>query len=170
MTLLFSVIIVRELPTRGQLVGVLVALAAAIGYFYPFLFDRDELLGVVYNIGGVLAIATQAVLVRGLMRDRDISALWLTRNTMTIGSVALLVVGLLVEGMPVLTARGALIVVYLALVNTAFTFTLWNHTLKVLTATEQAVIGNTMLIQIAILAWLTLGERPSPLQIAPAGW
>ena len=40
---------------------------------------------------------------------------------------------------------------WLALVNSAFAFTLWNRTLRTLSATESSVINNTMLIQIAIL-------------------
>jgi drug/metabolite transporter (DMT)-like permease len=43
-------------------------------------------------------------------------------------------------------------------VNTAFAFTLWNHTLRTLPAMESSVINGTMLIQIALLAWLFLGE------------
>ncbi|MDQ2848487.1 MAG: DMT family transporter [Actinomycetota bacterium] len=42
--------------------------------------------------------------------------------------------------------------------NTAFAFTLWNHTLRRLTAVRSSVINNTMLIQIAVLAWIFLDE------------
>ena len=38
-------------------------------------------------------------------------------------------------------------------------FTLWNRTLRTLSAMESSVINSTMLIQIAILAWLLLGEQ-----------
>jgi drug/metabolite transporter (DMT)-like permease len=145
--------------------GILLALGAALGYFYPFSLSRGETFGAALVIAGVLAVAIQSVMIRRLMRGGGVSALRLTRNTMTIGSSLLLVTGLLVEGLPGLTLRGAGIMVYLAVVNTAFTFALWNHTLRVLTATEQSVIGNTMLVQIAILAWLTLGERPTPFQV-----
>ncbi|MDO9489806.1 MAG: EamA family transporter, partial [Sphingomonadaceae bacterium] len=48
----------------------------------------------------------------------------------------------------------------------AFAFTLWNHTQRTLGATESSLINNTMLVQIAILAWLFLGERPTLLQLA----
>jgi drug/metabolite transporter (DMT)-like permease len=51
------------------------------------------------------------------------------------------------------------VITWLAIVNTAFAFTLWNHTLRTLSAVESSVINNTMLIQVAILAWLFLGER-----------
>jgi drug/metabolite transporter (DMT)-like permease len=43
-------------------------------------------------------------------------------------------------------------------VNTAFAFTLWNLTLRTLSATESSIINNAMLIQIPILAVLFLGE------------
>ena len=51
-----------------------------------------------------------------------------------------------------------LVVAWLAVANTAFAFTLWNRTLRTLTAVESSVINNTMLVQIALLAWVFLGE------------
>lgn len=45
--------------------------------------------------------------------------------------------------------------------NTAFAFTLWNRTLRSLTAVESSIINSTMLGQIAVLAWLFLGESLS---------
>ena len=47
----------------------------------------------------------------------------------------------------------------LAAVNSAFAYTLWNHTLRTLTAVESSIINNTMLFQIALLALVFLGER-----------
>ena len=67
-------------------------------------------------------------------------------------------------GLSVLLPAFALIIIeerprgWLAVVNTAFAFTLWNHTLRTLTAIESNVMNNTMLIQIALLAWIFLGE------------
>jgi drug/metabolite transporter (DMT)-like permease len=52
------------------------------------------------------------------------------------------------------------------LVNTAFAFTLWNHTLRVLTAMESGIINNTMQIWIPILAVLFLGESLNARQVA----
>ena len=45
------------------------------------------------------------------------------------------------------------------MVNTALAFTLWNATLRRLSATESSIINSTMLVQIAVLAWVFLGER-----------
>ena len=58
------------------------------------------------------------------------------------------------------------IVIFLAVINTAVAFTLWNKTLQTLSATESTIINNTMLFQIAILAWLFLDESLTPTQIA----
>jgi drug/metabolite transporter (DMT)-like permease len=51
-----------------------------------------------------------------------------------------------------------LIIGWLALVNTALAFTIWNRTLQTLNAIESSIINGTMLPQIAILAWVFLGE------------
>jgi drug/metabolite transporter (DMT)-like permease len=48
----------------------------------------------------------------------------------------------------------ALIIGWLSVINTAFAFTLWNHTLRTLTAVESSVMNNTVLVQIA-------GRRPA---------
>jgi drug/metabolite transporter (DMT)-like permease len=63
---------------------------------------------------------------------------------------------------PRLDASGWGIVLWLAIVNTGLAFTIWNHTLQSLTAIESTLINNTMLVQIAILAWLFLGEPIRP--------
>ena len=49
--------------------------------------------------------------------------------------------------------------IWLAVVNTAFAFTLWSLTLRTLSALESSLINNTMLIQIPILALFFLGEQ-----------
>jgi drug/metabolite transporter (DMT)-like permease len=50
------------------------------------------------------------------------------------------------------------IILWLAVVNTAFAFTLWNHTLRTLTAIESSIINGTMLIWVAIFAVIFLHE------------
>jgi drug/metabolite transporter (DMT)-like permease len=78
---------------------------------------------------------------------------------MGIGATALLTLGWALQGIPALPLEIWGIILWLALVNTAFAFTLWNHTLRRLSAVESSVVNNTMLVQIAILAWLFLGQR-----------
>ncbi|MDF2742248.1 MAG: hypothetical protein K0S88_3618 [Actinomycetia bacterium] len=50
---------------------------------------------------------------------------------------------------------------WLAVINTALAFTVWNYTMRRLSAMESSLINNTMLVPVAVLAWIFLGERPS---------
>lgn len=74
--------------------------------------------------------------------------------------------------MPRLTLTHWVIIVRLAVVTSAFGFTLWNDALRTVSAMESSVINDTMLFQIALLAWVFLGERlsgPEAVEIALAG-
>jgi len=116
----------------------------------------------------VAAASASSHLGRRLARDaieRIGGPIGLTAFSMAVGGVALLGVSVWVEGWPRLDLGGALIIGWLALVNTAFAFTLWNHTLRTLTAVESSVVNNTMTIQIAVLAIIFLDERLGPLQL-----
>ena len=89
----------------------------------------------------------------------------ITTISMGLGGVVLLLTGLVTQRLPALSLGSWLIVAWLAVVNTAFAFTLWNHTLRTLPAMEPSIINGTMLIQIAILARLFLGEQLTPQKI-----
>jgi drug/metabolite transporter (DMT)-like permease len=77
---------------------------------------------------------------------------------MGIGSFLLLMLGGLTQGFGKLDWQSWLLIAWLAVVNTAFAFTLWNHTLRTLSAVESSIINSLMMPQIAILAYLFLGE------------
>lgn len=83
-----------------------------------------------------------------------------------VGAVLLLAAGLVIEGLPDITVRVMLIIGWLAVANTAVAFTLWNRSLRRLAAVESAAINNTMLVQIAALAWIFLGEGPGAAGVA----
>jgi drug/metabolite transporter (DMT)-like permease len=51
-----------------------------------------------------------------------------------------------------------LLIGWLAAINTALAFTLWNRIQQTLSAVESSVINGLMLPQIALLAWLFLDE------------
>jgi drug/metabolite transporter (DMT)-like permease len=95
---------------------------------------------------------------REINRSGQLTPALVTAVSMGIGGLTLLVGGAAVQGVPALSPTSWLIILWLAAVNTAFAFTLWNHTLRTLSALESSIINNTMLIQIALLAWLFLGE------------
>jgi drug/metabolite transporter (DMT)-like permease len=158
----------HERASAWQAAGIgLLSLGAAL-YFGPFEVAPGSAIGFVAAGVCVLAAATSSHLGRRLARDATASLggpVGLTAASMAVGGVALLVAGVVLEGWPRLDAIGWLIVAWLAVVNTAFAFTLWNHTLRTLTAVESSVVNNTMTIQVAILAVVFLGEQLDPLQL-----
>ncbi|MBP8972896.1 MAG: EamA family transporter [Anaerolineae bacterium] len=155
---LLGIPMLSERPTRGQWGGIAVYLLGALVYFYPVTLPREQVVGLLIMLGGVLSNALSAVLGRDVNRTATLPALAVTVASMGVGSVVLLGAGIVTQGLPALSASGWLIIAWLALVNTAFAFTLWNHTQRTLPAVETSIINNTMLIQIAVLAWVFLGE------------
>jgi drug/metabolite transporter (DMT)-like permease len=131
----------------------------AVTYFYPVAFPTSQVFGLIVVLAGVLANALSAILGRYVNRAGDISPLAVTVVSMGIGAAVLLTIGLATQGLPQLTFLNWAIIGWLAVVNTALAFTLWNHTLRILSATESSIINNTMMIQIPILALLFLGEK-----------
>jgi drug/metabolite transporter (DMT)-like permease len=154
-----GIALLGERPGRLQWAGVALSLAGVAVYFYPALIPAGQRLGLAVTGAGVLANALSAVLGRSLNRATRLDPLAVTAVSMGIGAAALLLCGLGVQGLPRLSALHWLVVGWLAVVNTAFAFTLWNHTLRTLSAVESSIINSTMLVQIALLAWLLLGER-----------
>jgi len=163
---LMGVVFLAEVPNLRQWFGVILAALGGLLYFYPVALPAAQIIGVAIVIAGVLANSGSAVLGRSINRSGRIQPLTVTMVSMGIGSILLLISGLFVQGLPQLSLTSWAIIVWLAVVNTALAFTLWNHTLRSLSAMESSVINNTMLIQIAVLAWIFLGERLSGQEIA----
>ena len=158
----------HERATVAQAAGIgLLTLGAAL-YFGPFEVEADAAVGFAAAGVCVLAAALSSHLGRRLARDatrRLGGPIGLTASSMAVGAVALLAAGVAIEGWPRPHLQGWLIIGWLAVVNTAFAFTLWNHTLRSLTAVESSVVNNTMTIQVAVLAVVFLSERLEPLQL-----
>jgi drug/metabolite transporter (DMT)-like permease len=162
---LFSIPLLKEPPTRLQWFGIAIFLLGVGVYFYPSLVPEGRALGMLVAVISVAATSLGSILGRGFNRRADLPPLTITVVSMGIGSLLLLITGLAVEPAPTLGWQQWGLVLWLALVNTAFAFTLWNRTMQVLSATESTMINNTMLVQIAVLAWLFLGERPGPKEL-----
>ena len=157
-----------ERPSGVQIAGIGLLTTGALLYFGPFRTGPDAAIGFVAAGFCVAAAASSSHLGRRLARDvigRLGGSIGLTASSMAVGAAVLLVVSVALEGLPSPDLFGWLIIGWLAVVNTAFAFTLWNHTLRTLTAVESSVVNNTMTIQIAILAIVFLGERLGPLQL-----
>jgi len=160
---LLSIPLLKEMPTRLQWTGIGVFIVGVALYFMRSL-AMPGWVGLLVGLSSVVATSAASIIGRGINRMGKLPALTVTVVSMGMGGILLLVVGLLVEPLPSMGVTQWGIVLWLALVNTAFAFTLWNHTLRSLSATESSMINNTMLVQIAVLAWIFLGERPSAVQ------
>jgi len=153
-----GVIFLSESPSRLQWGGLAFFLAGIAVFFYPISFPAQQWLGIAIIAAGVLANAISALLGRSLNRSRSIPPLVVTAVSMGIGAALLLGSGIAVQGFPSFDLASWVIILWLAVVNTAWAFVLWNRTLITLTAMESSIINSTMLIQIALLAALFLGE------------
>ncbi|GAB4475377.1 MAG: DMT family transporter [Anaerolineae bacterium] len=161
-----GVALLRERPTPLQWIGAAISLAGAVLYFYPVDIPSGQMIGLAAAVTAMLATSFSSLLGRAVNRAAEVDPLVVTVISMGIGSIPLLAGGVLTQGLPALDLSGWLIVGWLAAVNTALAFTLWNRTLQVLPAVESSILNNTMLIQIAVLAWVFLGERISGQGIA----
>jgi len=158
---LLGIPLLGEYPSRLQWGGMVLFLVGILVYFFPF--DMPiRTLGLVAALIGLVTNVASTLMGRAVNRRRDLHPLVVTVVSMGIGAVVLLLIGIAVQGLPHLDGQSWAIVIYLAVVNTALAFTLWNHTMQHLTAMESSIINNTMLVQIVILAWAFLGE--------PLGW
>jgi drug/metabolite transporter (DMT)-like permease len=155
---LFGIVFLREHPSSGQWLGIALTILGVVFYFFPLNVAELHIFGVLVALGGVLTNAASSVLGRQANRLANSSPLVITFISMGIGSILLLVMGITIQGFGRLDLQSWLLIAWLAVVNTAFAFTLWNHTLRTLSAVESSVINSLMMPQIAVLAFLFLGE------------
>ncbi len=154
-----------EKPTPLQAAGTFVAVSGATLYFLPTGAALPSAAGLAAGLVALLSNAGSALLGRRVNRDTHLPPLLVTFVSMSIGAGALLGAGVAAQGWPALGPRELAIVAWLAVVNTAFAFTLWNRSLRVLTAVESSLLNGLMLPQIALLAVLFLGESLSGRQV-----
>jgi drug/metabolite transporter (DMT)-like permease len=154
----------RETASSRQVWGAILVGGGAWLYFTGGL--GATVAGMVAAIIALGANVAGSLLGRHVNRPANASPVVVTAISMTVGSIVLAAIGVATEGLPTVSARAWLIILWLAVVNTAIAFTLWNLSLRELSAVESAGINNTMLIQIAVLAWLFLGESPGAAGLA----
>jgi len=156
-----AIFLINEFPTKLQWLGVVLFIFGICTYFFPVTLSENQELGLIVMTVGVLANSASAVLGRNINREGRINPIVVTIISMGIGSVILLVTGIIIQGFPSISIQNILYLLWLAVVNTALAFTIWNFTLRTLSAMESSIINGTMLIQIAVIAWIFLGEAVS---------
>lgn len=159
-----SLLWLREIPTGLQVLGVIVALAGGALFFSPGL-NAGELAGLIVVGIGLITFALFSILGRAIARDQETDTLTLTIVPLAAGGGLLLVGAAPLEGIPAFSVSGGGIVLWLALVNTALAYVLYNRALRVLTALEINMLLNLSPLGTAVFAWALLGERLSVVQI-----
>jgi len=147
-----------ERPTVRQVLGGVLVVSGAALFLAGSLGATT--IGLVAAAVGLLANSGGSVLGRRLNRGGATPAVVITALSMTVGAIGLGLGAIAVEGIPSVSGRAALIIVWLAVVNTALANTMWNYSLQGLSALASSGINNTMLMQIALLAWIFLDEAP----------
>jgi len=155
---LLGMFLLAERPTLLQWGGMGCYLLGITVYFFPLSVSTAHVFGLGAVAVTVLGNVSSALLGRSINRARDLHPLLITVVSMGIGGLLLLVIGIGLQGFPRLWLPDIALILWLAVVNTAFAFTVWNHTLRTLSASESSVINNTMLVFIAVLAWVFLDE------------
>jgi len=155
----FALFASQERPTILQWFGILLAAIGVGVYFLPFALKTFAFIGLAMACLGLLANSVASLQGRQANRDGSLSPLLVTFVSMGIGAVLLLWTGLAVQGFGQPTRLDWGIIAWLAVVNTAFAFTLWNNTLRTLTAVESSILNSLMMPQIALMAVVFLGEK-----------
>ncbi len=153
-----GIFFLHEKPSPVQWGGLLVFLAGVILYFFPFSKDAALTIGYLLAFCTVLANSISSLLGRSINREKNIPPVVTTAISMGIGAALLMITGLLTEDFPSISLENWGVILCLASINTAFAFTLWNKSLQELSAMESGVINNAMLIEIALLSSIFLGD------------
>lgn len=155
---LAGIYFLKESPSRLQWFGIGLTLVGVGIYFLPLSISGVLGFGLLAAIVTMLGNTASSLLGRKVNLQSHLTPLIVTFVSMGVGSIILLIIGAVTQGLgnPNLGDWG--IILWLAVVNTAFAFTVWNHTLQTLTAVESSIINSLMMPQIAILAFIFLGE------------
>jgi drug/metabolite transporter (DMT)-like permease len=151
-------LILKETVNSRQYLGMGVLLAGALIFFLPLQSNNLSIPGLIASFVTLFSNVFNSVLGRKVLKEGRYPVLVLTGVGMGMGSIIMMLISHGWEWIPRLSPQMWAILIFLACVNTALAFILWNTSLTRLTAFEANIINNTMLVQIAILSWIFLGD------------
>ena len=158
-----AALFLKEIPSRWQVLGVFLSLLGS-GIFFSGGLKPGEPGGLAIMAVGLVGFMAFSLLGRSIARKDTLDTLTLTALPLLIGGLVTLVIALAVEGLPRFTGNSLLIVGWLALVNTAIGYWIYNHALRTLTALEMNMVMNLTPFFTAALGWILLGESLSGVQ------
>ena len=143
-----GVFLLKERPSSLQWTGIGLAAFGVGIYFLSVTLPHAQLVGVGIGLFCMLMNIASSLLSREVNRGAILPSLVVTFVSMGIGSVLMLITGVIVQGFGTLTGRDWLIIVWMAIFNTALAFTLENCSLKVLTAVESSILNSLMSLRL----------------------
>ena len=165
-----AVVVMRNRHERAsmlQLGGIAVLVAGVVVYFGLEAPPATATSGLLVAASIPVVVGGAAVLGRRVaVASRDYGGpASMTAIAMLVGASMTLVIALLVEGVPSFSPTAWVLIVWLAVINTALTYTLWAQSQRSLRAVESSVLGDLTVIQVALLGWVVLGESLDGAQI-----
>ena len=162
--LFLGIIWLKEIPSLWQILGMIISLLGS-GLFFSKKLQADELLGIFIVSIGLIGFTLFGLLGRAMAKDQQVNTLSLTAIPLAVGGGVLMLIAFLIEGFPTLNLTAWSIIIWLATVNTAFAYILYNHALQVLSALEMNIIFSLLPLGTALFAWFLLDERLNSIQI-----
>ena len=163
-TLVAGVFFLKEVPTKMQVIGILVTLGGGTLFFIKGM-QAGEMLGLVIFFVGMLGITFFSIMGRKFAREGTVSTLTLTGVPLVLGGVVTLLIAIPLEGIPSASPSSWGLILFLAAINTALCYFLYNHALQVLTAIQMNIILNLTPVWTAIFGFFLLNERLGALQM-----
>jgi len=154
----------KEFPRPLQIVGTLICLFGSGLFFSPGI-AAGESVGYALAGIGLLGFIAFGLLGRSVARQQHVDTVILTALPLGLGGILTLVIALVVEGLPRFSLQSGLIVLWLAAVNTSLAYWLYTFALRTLTALEMNVLLNLSPLITAVLAWITIDERLSRIEL-----
>lgn len=158
LVLLFSLLLLKEMPKTIQIAGVGLSVVGLVMYFSPQILDFHNP-GYAILLISLLGFAFYAILGRFVARSREVPFLVQTAIPFLVGGGLLLILAVIFEGIPVLTLKAGLIIIWMAIVNSVIGYLLYNLALRELTAIEVDVVMKLSPFFTAIYAFFLLGEK-----------
>lgn len=168
LTMAMSCIILREVPSKYQILGALIAFAG-LRVFFLELPSGAELIGIILILIAIISIAYTNNIARKLAIETDhkISNNIISTLAITIGGIPMVIICIIAGEFPpvVPSMFDWVVILYSGIVTTAIGLTVWNSILHTLRSYEASILGATTVIWTSILAVIFLHEALSFNQI-----
>lgn len=160
-TMVLSVIMLKEHPSRSQWAGGILALSGVFVYFNE-LPDLTEILALSVLSFGVLCLALTNIWIRQLSAQEDsgLSSTMLATTTIVLGGLPLVLYGLATD-LPLvpISAFQWFVIVLNASVVLSFGLIIWSYALRTIRSYEASVLASSGVIYVALFSVPILGDQ-----------